>query len=173
MPPPANGRGPTHAALVEGRDRHAGVEQVLSDRREEDVVVAIGRPRPGVHEDGDTGRLRRQPERAGKGVVAVANGEVAHARSAQHRRVLAGAVTVSPRREAAPAARAARVGRRHRAAATAYGSPVTDEIPDYLTRGLESSTEGARQLSRYGYLYALLGLVAAVAIGVALLVWLA
>jgi hypothetical protein len=50
---------------------------------------------------------------------------------------------------------------------------VTDEIPDYLTRGLESSTEGARQLSRYGYLYALLGLVAAVAIGVVLLVWLA
>ena len=50
---------------------------------------------------------------------------------------------------------------------------MTDEAPDYLTRGLETSSEGMRQLNQHGYLYALLGLVAAVAIGVALLLWLA
>ncbi len=50
---------------------------------------------------------------------------------------------------------------------------MADEAPDYLTRGLETSTEGARQLNHHGYLYALLGLAAAVLIAVALLLWLA
>ncbi|HZG36398.1 MAG TPA: hypothetical protein VEY87_11180 [Gaiellaceae bacterium] len=50
---------------------------------------------------------------------------------------------------------------------------MTDEPRDHLTRGLETSSEGARQLNEHGYLYALLALVAAVVIGVALLVWLA
>ena len=43
----------------------------------------------------------------------------------------------------------------------------------YLTQGLETSPEGARQLNQYGYLYALLGLVAVVVIGVGLFLWLA
>ena len=54
-----------------------------------------------------------------------------------------------------------------------YSRRMTDERPDYLTRGLETSTEGARQLNQHGYLYALFGLVAAVVIAVALLLWLA
>jgi hypothetical protein len=49
---------------------------------------------------------------------------------------------------------------------------MANEEPRYLTQGLETSPEGARQLNQHGYLYALLGLVAAVALGVALLFWL-
>ena len=41
-----------------------------------------------------------------------------------------------------------------------------------LAQGLETSPEGARQLSQYGYLYALVGLVAVVLISVMLLLWL-
>ena len=48
-----------------------------------------------------------------------------------------------------------------------------DKPSGYLTQGLETSPEGARQLNQYGYLYALLGLVAVVVIGVMLLLWLA
>lgn len=47
-----------------------------------------------------------------------------------------------------------------------------DGEPGYMTRGLETSTEGARQLNQYAYLYALLGLVAVVVGGVLLLIWL-
>jgi hypothetical protein len=47
-----------------------------------------------------------------------------------------------------------------------------EDQPGYLTCGLQTSSEGARQLNQYGYLYALLGLVAVVVIGVVLLVWL-
>ena len=38
------------AALVERADPDALAEQMLPDRREEDVVVPIGRPRPWMHE---------------------------------------------------------------------------------------------------------------------------
>ena len=48
-----------------------------------------------------------------------------------------------------------------------------DRPSGYLTEGLEASPEAARQLNQHGYLYALLGLVAVVVIGVALLLWLA
>ena len=48
-----------------------------------------------------------------------------------------------------------------------------DKPSGHLTQGLHTSPEGARQLSQYGYLYALLGLVAVVVIGVMLLLWLA
>ena len=48
-----------------------------------------------------------------------------------------------------------------------------DDGSGHLTSGLHTSAEGARQLSRHGYLYALLGLVGVVAAGVALLLWLA
>lgn len=50
---------------------------------------------------------------------------------------------------------------------------MADDAPEYLTRGLETSSEGARQPNQHGYLYALLGLVAVVATGVALLLSLA
>jgi hypothetical protein len=42
----------------------------------------------------------------------------------------------------------------------------------YLVQGLETSPEGMRQLNTYGYLYALLGLVAVVVLVVSLLLWL-
>jgi Kef-type K+ transport system membrane component KefB len=48
-----------------------------------------------------------------------------------------------------------------------------DRPSGFLTQGLETSPEGARQLNRYGYLYALLGLVAVFVIGGMLLLWLA
>ncbi len=49
---------------------------------------------------------------------------------------------------------------------------MSDEPSGFLTQGLETSAEGARQLNQQPYLYALLALVAVVGIGVALLLWL-
>lgn len=48
-----------------------------------------------------------------------------------------------------------------------------DKPSGYVTQGLETSPEGARQLNQYGYLYALLGLIAVLVIGVLLVLWLA
>jgi hypothetical protein len=47
-----------------------------------------------------------------------------------------------------------------------------DDEPAYMTQGLETSPEGVRQLNQYPYLYALVGLVAVVVIGVVPLIWL-
>ena len=49
-PLPASDRSASHPALVEGRDGDSSCEQVISDGRKEDVVVAIRGARAGVHE---------------------------------------------------------------------------------------------------------------------------
>ena len=84
---PAAG-GPTNPALVEGGDRDSGLEQVLSNGRKENVVVSIGRPRPGVHEHRRTYWLGRQPQRTGERDIAVAYGQLDHARVAWHRSIV-------------------------------------------------------------------------------------
>ena len=86
------------ASLVERRDRHAAVEEMLADRREEDVVVPVRRPRARMHEDCDTERLRWKPERAGKRHVAVAGGQLMSGRAGWHRVIVAAGCSSAMRR---------------------------------------------------------------------------
>jgi hypothetical protein len=52
----------TDAALVEGRHGDTPSEEMLPDRREEDVVVPVGWSRARVHENDCSRRVPRKPE---------------------------------------------------------------------------------------------------------------
>jgi hypothetical protein len=80
---PAPGRW-ADATLVEGGDRDPRGEEVLADRREEDVVVAIRRARAGMHQHRNRRRLDRHPERAREGAGSVRDQELANSGVSRH-----------------------------------------------------------------------------------------